>query len=204
MSDVFFLSGWAGPETLFPGLSGQWTFAVPFLDGDESALLARIAASPARVLGGWSTGAHMLLKQAATLIPRFERVVLFAPFLRFADSLPGRVTRAMAAGMEAAPEATVRGFWKNCGLPDETVRALPWNPAWTSPLADGLSYLLSSAAPDRPVSAANVTVVHGAADRIVRPQAVAKVLAALPGARTAEHGGGHWPAPALLAEFLFS
>uniref|UniRef100_I2Q359 Hydrolase or acyltransferase of alpha/beta superfamily n=1 Tax=Desulfovibrio sp. U5L TaxID=596152 RepID=I2Q359_9BACT len=203
MTDVLFLSGWAGPETLFPGLSGRWTFAAPFLDGDEAALLARIEASPARVLSGWSTGAHMLVKHAAGLFPRFERVVLFAPFLRFADSLPARVTRAMAAGLATDAEAVTRGFWKNCGLPEAAVQTLDWDPAWASPLADGLAYLLASAAPDAPVPAGNVTVVHGAADRIVRPSAVEAVASVLDGAAVVRHHGGHWPDPTLLGEHLF-
>lgn len=205
MTDVLFLSGWAGPETLFPGLSGRWTFAAPFLDGEEAALVARVRTTPARVLGGWSTGAHMLVRHAAGLFPRFERVVLFAPFLRFADSLPDRITRAMAAGLAEAPEAAVRGFWKNCGLPDEAVRTLDWDPAWAGRLANGLAYLLASTvAPDRPVPAGNVTVVHGAADRIVRPAAVERVLSVLDGARLVRHGGGHWPDPTLLGEQLFA
>lgn len=199
MTDVFFLSGWAGPETLFPGFSGRWTFAAPFLDGDEAALLARIEASPARVLGGWSTGAHLIVKHGARLLPRFKRVVLAAPFLRFSDSLPPRLTRVMAAGLATAPEATTRAFWKNCGVPGDPV----WNPDWAARLAEGLAYLLASAAPEEPVAAGNVTVLYGTADRIVRPGAVDKALAVLTGAKLVQHPGGHWPDPALLEKELF-
>lgn len=199
MSEVFFLSGWAGPEALFPGVSGRVAFAAPFLDGDEAALLERAAASRADTLAGWSTGAHMILKHATTLLPRFRRVVLFAPFARFADSLPARITRAMLTGMETAPEQTVRAFWKNCGAPLSPA----WNPAWTAPLAAGLAYLLGSAAPETPVAANGVTVVWGEADRIVRRAAVQKALALLPGASFQSHAGGHYPDPTLLAELLF-
>ena len=52
------------------------------------------------------------------------------------------------------------------------------------------------------VAANHVTVVSGAADRIVRASAVDKVLAALPGAAHVVHPGGHWPRPQLLEELL--
>lgn len=199
MTDVVFLSGFAGPEALFPGLSGRWRFAAPFLDGDEAAMLALVRASRARVLAGWSTGAHMLLKHGAELFPRFERVVLVAPFLRFADCFPARLTRAMAAGLASNAEGTVRGFWQNCGITDPPA----WNPAWAAPLAAGLAYLLVSEAATTPVAAGRVTVVSGAADRIVRPAAVDKVLAALPGAASIVHPGGHFPDVSLLEGVLW-
>jgi len=198
MTDVFFCSGFAGPEALFPGLSGRWQFVAPFLDGDEATVLALARASRARALAGWSTGAHMLLKHGAQLFPRFERVVLFAPFLRFADCFPARLTRAMAAGLAADAEGTVRGFWKNCGIKNPP----PWNPAWAAPLADALAYLLVSEATPAPLAAGHVTVVCGAADRIVRPAAVDKALAALPGAARRDHAGGHFPALSLLTDVL--
>ena len=43
MTDAVFVSGWAGPETLFPGLSARLDFVAPFLDGDEAAVIARAA-----------------------------------------------------------------------------------------------------------------------------------------------------------------
>jgi pimeloyl-ACP methyl ester carboxylesterase len=199
MTDVFFLSGWAGPETLFPGCSGRWRFAAPFLDGDEADLVARIEGCGARTLGGWSTGAHMILKHASKLLPRFDRVVLVAPFLRFGDSLPTRVTQAMAAGMERSPEATARAFWSNCGI----AAPPPWQPEWAAPLAAGLRYLLASAAAADQLPAENVLVLHGDADRIVRPAAVEKAMAVLAGARRIVVPGGHYPDPTVLAAHLF-
>ncbi len=196
MTDAFFLSGWAGPETLFPGLSGRAAFAAPFLDGDEATLVARIAAARPRLLLGWSTGAHMLLRHGAVLFPRCDKVVLFAPFARFTDSFPERLVRSMRDAMATAPEATVRAFWGNCGVPV----APAWNTDWAGPLATGLDYLLASTVAGAPVPAANVTVVWGEEDRIVRRKALDRALALLPGAKLAVHGGGHFPSPALLAE----
>lgn len=201
MTAVWFLSGWAGPETLFPGLSARAAFAAPFLDGDEAALCDRAGRSDAPVLAGWSTGAHMLLKHGAALFPRFSRVVLFAPFARFADSFPERITRSMMAAMAGDAETTVRAFWQNCGLaPSPGWPA--FDPAWAAPLAAGLNYLLRSAVAETPLPAGNVTVVWGEGDRIVRRKALERVLPLLPGARLCLHGGGHWPGPQLLSEHL--
>ena len=207
MTDAVFVSGWAGPETLFPGLSARLDFVAPFLDGDEAAVIARAAARPARLLAGWSTGAHMLLRHAATLFPRAGKVVLFAPFARFGDSFPDRITKSMRAAMDEAPEATVRAFWKNCGAPGilgapGAPGAPTWNPAWAAPLAAGLDYLRASAVAASPVPAVNVTVVWGTRDRIVRRAALDRALALLPGATLAVSDGGLWPSPDLLAEHL--
>lgn len=199
MTGLLFLSGWAGPEALFPGFPSAGTFRVPFIDGDEASLVAALARSGGTVLAGWSTGAHMIVRNAATLLPRFDRVVLFAPFARFGDSLPGRITRAMAAGLASDAEATVRAFWKNCGVPGNPA----WNPDWASPLAAGLEYLLRSEAASAPVAAANVTVFHGNADRIVRRPAVHKALALLEGAQFREFPGGHYPDPMVLGTAIF-
>mgnify|MGYP001482884001 CR=1 FL=1 len=199
MTDAVFLSGWAGPETLFPGLSERVRFVTPFLDGDEATLLATLETHRTRLLAGWSTGAHMIVKHAARLLPLFERVVLVAPFLRFADSFPPRVTRTMAAGLRNDPEGTTRAFWKNCGIGGDP----PWQADWAGPLAAGLAYLLTSAAPGTPVPADHVTILHGRDDRIVRRAAVEKVLAALPGARLVSIPGGHYPDAAALADQLF-
>lgn len=198
MSDVFFLSGWAGPGSLFPGLSGRVRFAAPFLDGDEASMLARLETSPARVLVGWSTGAHMVLKHAVRLFPRFPSIVLAAPFLRFADSLPVRITAAMAGGMKKNPEVVTREFWNNAGVPGTP----DWQPQWAAPLLSGLDYLLTSAAPATPVTASHVTVLHGQDDRIVRAKAITRVMDVLQGARLVAMPGGHYPDPTVLAAQL--
>ena len=70
MSDVYFLSGWAGVAELFPELSRRVHFAVPFLEGDEALLVDAAAASGARILAGWSTGAHMRQPSLARLLDR--------------------------------------------------------------------------------------------------------------------------------------
>ncbi|MEA4857583.1 alpha/beta fold hydrolase [Solidesulfovibrio sp.] len=199
MTDVLFVSGWAGVATFCPGRAARADFTVPFIDGDEAALVARAAASPARVLAGWSTGAHMLLKHGAALFPRFTRVVLFAPFARFTDSFPERTVRTMRAAMDADAAATVRAFWQNCGLP----QAPAFDPAWAAPLAAGLDSLLLSAVSGEPVPAGNVTVVWGEGDRIVRRKALDRVLPLLPGAALRLQAGGHWPSPDILAEHCF-
>ena len=199
MTQTVFCSGFAGPEALFPGLSGRTRFVAPFLDGDEALVVSRLLAG-GDVLAGWSTGAHIILKHAAALFPRYERVTLIAPFLRFADCYPLRAVRAMAAGMKGDPAATIAAFWQNCA-----VAAPPaYDAAWTGALTAGLDYLLTSEATVPDVAAGHATVVSGVADRIVRASAADKVLAALPGAAHVVHPGGHWPCPELLEGLLWS
>ncbi len=197
MTQTVFCSGFAGPEALFPGLSGRAHFVAPFLDGDEAVVVKQLM-DGGDVLAGWSTGAHIILKHASTLFPRYGKVVLVAPFLRFADCYPLRAVRGMAAGMQADPAGTIAAFWQNCAV--DTPPA--YDPAWTGALTAGLDYLLASEAAVPGVAAGHVTVVSGTADRIVRASAVDKVLAALPGAVHVVHPGGHWPRPQLLEELL--
>jgi hypothetical protein len=199
MNDVVFLSGWAGVPGLYPGLSGRVHFLTPFLDGDEAELIATVLASNATVLAGWSTGAHMICKHARELLPRFSRVVLAAPFVRFTDSFPARLIRSMLARMQRDPEGTSLDFWKACGFTDPT----GWNPAWAAPLTEGLRYLLVSEAPAECVPAGNVTVLHGDADRIVRTPAMRSALSGLAGASLRAYSGGHSPDEAVLAAHLF-
>ena len=198
MTQTVFCSGFAGPEALFPGLSGRTRFVAPFLDGDEALVVGRLM-DGGDVLAGWSTGAHIILKHAAALFPRYERVALIAPFLRFDDCYPLRAVRAMAAGMKADPAATIAAFWQNCAVDGPPA----YDPAWTGALATGLDYLLASEAALPDVTASHVTVVSGTADRIVRASAVDKVLAALPGVAHVVHPGGHWPRPQLLQGLLW-
>lgn len=201
MNDVVFLSGWAGVPGLYPGLSKRARFLTPFLDGDEAAMIEAVLASGASVLAGWSTGAHMICKHAARLLPRFSRVVLVAPFRRFTDSFPARLMRSMIDRMGRDPQGTSLDFWKACGFADPT----GWDPAWAGPLTDGLRYLLVSEVPTgAPVAADNVTVLHGDADRIVRAAAMRAALDRLSGARLLAYAGGHCPDEAVLSGHLFA
>jgi hypothetical protein len=198
MSGVCFLSGWAGMAELFPGLAARVRFIVPFLDGDESYCIDAALDCGAETLAGWSTGGHMILKHAAMLFPRFSRVVLVAPFVRFTDSFPARLVRSMIARMERDPAGTSRDFWRACGLTDPAV----FRPEWALPLTEGLRYLLASQAPPPAVAAGHVTVLHGDADRIVRTPAVDAAVAGLAGATRISYPGGHSPPEAVLAPYL--
>lgn len=200
MNDVVFLSGWAGVPGLYPELARRVRFLTPFLDGGEEELMATALASGASVLAGWSTGAHMIVKQAARLFPHFLRVVLVAPFVRFTDSFPARLMRSMIARMHREPAATSQDFWKACGFADAT----GWHPEWAPPLTEGLRYLLESEVPAQAVPADTVTVLYGNADRIVRPPALRAVLARLPGATLCSYAGGHCPDETVLTAHLFA
>ena len=214
MNDFLFVSGWAGFPQLFPdlfterppGAPGRCRFVLPFVHRvggsaadlsaaptDEAAVLATILTAPEPVLAAWSTGAHMVLRRAADILPRFERVVLFAPFLRFTDHVAPRVLRLMQRGFRNDPAKVVADFHVACDAPPAVFDAASLLPALAGDLARGLEYLGESVADFEPLDAPHVIIVHGAADAIVPPAASRKVAERLRGARLVETPGGHAP-----------
>jgi pimeloyl-ACP methyl ester carboxylesterase len=192
-----FVSGWAGYAPLFPRLSRVLDFIVPFVDADEPELARRLGAG-GRVLVAWSTGAHMVLRLRAELFPRFEKVVLVAPFVAFCDYVPREPVLAMRQAVAAqGPGRTVRAFHRSCGLRGE----LPEAPGNHGPaLARGLDYLLTSRALlAAGEDGARVRVVHGAGDRVLPLDASAHVAGLLSGSwRSLVDAGHHVPEDILL------
>ncbi len=189
MSLGAFVSGWAGYPALYPRLAELLDFFTPFSDGGEQALAERLTGG--EVLAAWSTGAHMVLRLRETLLPRYRKVVLAAPFVCFYDYVPKETVRAMLDAVRAeGPRRTVRAFWRNCGL----TGALPEVPRDDAPaLAAGLEYLLTS----RAVLAlgedgAKVRVLHGGSDRIVPLAASSHVAGLLSGSWRSLIDAGHY------------
>lgn len=200
MADVrpgAFVSGWAGYPALYPRLAELLDFVVPFTDGGEEEVCARLTGG--EVLAAWSTGAHMVLRLRETVFPRYRRVVLAAPFVAFCDYVPKDTVRAMLDAVRAeGPRRTVRAFWRNCGLAGR----LPEVPDADAPaLEAGLEYLLTS----RAILAlgedgARVRVLHGGADRIVPLEASSHVAGLLSGSwRSLIDAGHHVPEETWLA-----
>ncbi|NDV28205.1 alpha/beta hydrolase [Desulfovibrio sp. JC010] len=184
---VVFVGGWATSEQQYPQLAESARFLVPFT-GFDSAELPDLIAEGGDVLIGWSTGAHMLLKECRHLFARYGRVVLIAPFLSFTDSFPKRLVKGMIAGMENDPAAVVRSFHENCGESDIP----PYAPDDAAQLVAGLEYLVSSKIEiDGKIFSSNLTLVHADGDRIVRRKAFDKVAAAAGDVQIMEIAGGH-------------
>ncbi len=192
------VSGWAGFPALFPDLPAGTRLLTPFAGLDEAAVLAGLDPGGDELLA-WSTGAHLVLKHRHALLPRFGRILLAAPFLRFADCAPQRVVRLMRRGLLADPAGVVRAFHEKCGAVPAPIPA----GVRVEELAAGLDFLLESeAAEEPPVPAAHLVVVHGLADAVVPLAAARRCLAALPGAALRLADGGHFLPGAVLLEAL--
>ncbi|MFW5498180.1 MULTISPECIES: alpha/beta hydrolase [unclassified Maridesulfovibrio] len=184
---IVFVGGWATSPQQYPLLSESARFLIPFtgFDPDE---LPDLLGEGGDVLVGWSTGAHMLLKDCRHLFELYEKVLLIAPFLSFTDSFPARLVRVMIAGMESDPAAVVSSFHENCGETNP--------PAYDSKDRDfliaGLEYLITSKIePEGVFNLSNCTLVHGSKDRIVRPKAFEKIAGVIKGAEILKVEGGH-------------
>jgi len=192
---LHFVTGWAGDPAQYPRLAAAGPHLRPFLDFAPDELPGLL---PARgdVLAAWSTGAHLVLRHAAELLPRFGLVLLLAPFARFTDSFPRRTVLAMLASLEQDPAGTLAAFHANCGEDAPP----PFRPEHLPALAAGLRFLADGpAAPGAPVAAANVTVARGTRDRIVRARSLETLLPLLPGAAVAAPACGHKiPEPLVL------
>ncbi|WP_415713327.1 alpha/beta fold hydrolase [Maridesulfovibrio sp.] len=184
---IVFVGGWASSPNQYPQLAESARFLVPFTGFEPVDLPGQIAQG-GEVLVGWSTGAHMLLKDCRHLFESYERVILIAPFLSFTDSFPERLVRRMISGMKTDPAGVVSSFHENCGETDPP----DYNPADYASLVSGLEYLIFSKIeiPEK-VSCPNLTIVHGVKDRIVRRKALDKVAEVVESARFIEAGSGH-------------
>jgi hypothetical protein len=185
--NIVFVGGWASAPPQYRQLAESAHFLVPFTGFDPEDLPALIKGG-GDVLVGWSTGAHILLKECRHLFDRFERVVLIAPFLSFTDSFPERLVRGMIAGMEKDPAAVVRSFHDNCAEHEPPA----YDPAESVALVAGLEFLISSKIEiSGKVSLPNLTIVRGTSDRIVRRKAFNKTVDVIEDAQVVETEGGH-------------
>lgn len=189
-----FVSGWGGFPALFPDLPAGTRFLTPFAGHGEAEILAALEPGGDALLA-WSTGAHLAFKHRRSLFPRFGRIILAAPFLRFSDCVPDRVVRLMRRGLLADPAAVVRAFHEKCGAAPQPI---PGDVS-AEELATGLDFLLESVADEEPDQDADVLLVRGTDDALVPESALRRCLAALPGATFRSLPGGHFlPGTALL------
>jgi pimeloyl-ACP methyl ester carboxylesterase len=193
-----FVSGWAGCECIYPQLARDCRMLIPFLRHEEPEI-ARILHQGGGTLLGWSTGAHMILKLFPDILRKFERIILAGPFLSFTRYVPKARLEAMIRAMSKNPERTVAGFMAKCGYCGPLSISRPDHPA----LVRGLSFLLTSEASiTEPLSAEQVTLVHGARDRIVPVQASLDLHALLPGSALLLPDQGHQIEESFLLELL--
>lgn len=174
MSDVTFVTGWAGRKELFPQLCTNARHIAPFVDASPMSILADCTGGD--VLFGWSTGAHILLGDMKRLSGCYGLIVLAAPFMDFRQCVGENVVFKMKENLRAFPERTVRSFYRNCGIRNMDSS---WAERHVDALAEGLGFLLDSqvAVPEGGFS--NVVVIGGVKDRIVPPAEVQRIASRL-------------------------
>lgn len=177
---------------------------VPFCDLEPSEYereveqFAESAESPLSLIG-WSTGAHILLKHCSKSFSRFQKVILVSPFFSFTDSFPDRIVKSMIEGLESDPSVVVGQFHENCGEIETGLKCS----CEVADLRHGLQFLLDSriSGLDNRVGD-NLILIRGKKDRIVRPKAFKKVVAALPGAEALYPDFGHKPAEDFILSLI--
>lgn len=185
---VLFISGWAGTKQLFPTLSKQTEFIVPFNETQPDEISDMIRQTKRNTIAGWSTGAHMILKNLHSLPKTVKSITLFAPFQRFTDDIPERIVKRMIKMLDKKPEKVVADFYTNCGitpLPEQQV----WN---VDMLKTGLEYLIAS--DWQPISMPEIQlhIIHGRNDQIVPYSAAEKLMELFPDAKLTTLDTGHY------------
>ena len=169
-----FISGWAGYGCLFPCLSKKTRFVLPF-DSGENAGADSLPAQGWDVVIGWSLGAHLCLKHIHKI--RAKKVVLIAPFLDFCHGSSGRKVQEMIAGLDKNPGATVRWFWKLCGIKNAPKLII----GEREELKAGLKFLCQSRIdPGSLGTDLPLTLIHGLDDKIVPAGVSEEILEYLP------------------------
>ncbi|SDL08028.1 hypothetical protein SAMN05660337_2010 [Maridesulfovibrio ferrireducens] len=181
-----FIGGWATAKEQYPVFAESGDFLIPFIDFSPAELSDYLTGG--KILVGWSTGAHVLLKECRHLFSRYDQVVLIAPFLSFTDSFPERTLRRMISGLRKNPDIVVSSFHKNCGEDIE----IPFNARQVDALVEGLEYLIASRISfEEDLSLVNLTLVHGDNDKIVRESAFESVVKLVPRAKVLRLESGH-------------
>ncbi len=160
--DLIFVSGWAGFDKLFPNISTRYEFIIPIYDMDEKGLLNHLASKKADILIGWSTGAHIILKQIEILKENYANILLIAPFFDFMEHTDEKVIDKMISNLQKNPISVVKYFYRQCGI-----KNIPKiDRIDKEKLSKGLEFLKTSKVkadklPD------NIYVMHGKKDKIV-------------------------------------
>ncbi len=191
-----FISGWAGLPCCYPALARQHNYLSPFFADSLDAVHSALQEDD-DLLVGWSTGAHLILKDMELACRHFRTIILVAPFLDFTTSVAPRIVQRMKKRLQREPEATLEEFWALCGLrafcPQLTYDAI-------DQLGEGLDFLThSQVQPQQPTQECRIILVGCQQDQVVTPQAFSAVAQALPAATTVTVDHPHYiPETALL------
>jgi len=190
MNRLTFVSGWAGHPDLFPRLSQAAQFLHSFVLQTPEEIQDALRAGEGEMLVGWSTGAHLVLKDLPELSKRYEQIVLIAPFYQYTRCLYRSTVLKMIENFDKNPVRTVRAFYRTCGVRGADAS---WCEAYRDELRAGLEFLLDSEAvfaPDKEYP--HVLVLAGLSDQIVPVSEAVEIAGKLPRAQYRALTTGHY------------
>lgn len=196
-----FVSGWAGFGGLFPEISSRHGFYVPFATHTEEEI-NYLLNEGGELLAGWSTGAHIILKNIDSLIDKYDKIFLFAPFTSFTHYQNMKTVMLMIKKMKKDPKSVLKDFYENCGvtgfLPeiDEELQKR---------LIEGLEFLMESEAviSGCKMQKAKVIAVHGIDDMIVSYRAGEDIARVLCGGELLSVNGGHYINEQIISDIIY-
>ncbi len=196
---VTFVSGWAGLPCLYPHIARQVDFLVPFFS-HSPAQIEQALATECELLIGWSTGAHLILKQLELAGRTAGQIILIAPFLDFSSCVASRIVSRMRQRLLREAQATVEDFWARCGNSRQTCP--PLKTEQIENLARGLDFLNTSTAKPEAGTASRLTLVRCRDDQLIPEAAFQAIRAALGHAAVSTVAAAHLPTEPQLARII--
>lgn len=108
-----FFSGWAGFISLYPYFAQKYTFLVPFQNLFPEDIPQFWQNKKFKICLGWSTGAHLLLKNFAKI--NCDYLFLISPFLSFTSCIPKIWLKKTQNSLELNPLVTLNKFYSRLG-----------------------------------------------------------------------------------------
>jgi pimeloyl-ACP methyl ester carboxylesterase len=195
MKKDVFISGWYGYSELFGDFADEFEFVLPFITHTVEDI-EELLEEGGRNLFGWSTGTNIILNLPER--PKYENIVLAAPFKKFTDYTPRRVLERMISRYSDSPDAVAKDFFKRCSctMVPKTKHEYEvkfWNIC--------LKYLLDSDVGNIDWEMDGVKLLHGTEDLIVNIDS-GRSIAKEKGCELVElESVGHFIPPEILSNF---
>jgi pimeloyl-ACP methyl ester carboxylesterase len=199
MTDVLFISGWAGYPFLYPRLSRSGQFLLPFVQESPEKILAQAQKFKGSTIIAWSTGAHILLSRLDEI--KNKNIFLLAPFLDFTSFTPEWILNRMIQSIKEDVHKVVSRFWKKCGIKKQYTAPEEDRPG----LIDGLKFLACSKIKfEISELKSKVFIIHGREDKIVPLSATKQLSSLLPEAELIVVPAGHYIPEETIKQLVYA
>ena len=199
MTDVLFISGWAGYPFLFPSLSKNTKFLLPFVQEEPEDIACQARNFKGSIIIAWSTGAHILLSRLDEI--KNKNIFLLAPFLDFTSFTPEWVLNRMIQGIKKDVHKVVNKFWQKCGIKKQYTAPEENGPG----LIDGLKFLSSSKIKlEISDLKSRLFIVHGRKDKIVPFKATEQLCSLLQEAELIMLSTGHYIPEETIKQLVYA